>query len=204
MQYALGTATEATQPYTTSIPKATNAGTYFFLHRDKESGMFVYAEPKLQVIRDELELCGYFAIITSEKMDAKQAISLYKNRDASEKLFRADKSYLGNGALRVASEEAANNKIFIGFIALIIRCRIYTALKDKAGTMLKKPNYFTVPAAIRELEKIEMCRQLDNVYRMDHAVTKTQKEILSAFGIEASHVKYKAAYISQVLQEGTK
>ena len=166
--------------------------------------MLVYAEPKLQVIRDELELCGYFAIITSEKMNAKQAISLYKNRDASEKLFRTDKSYLGNGALRVASEEAANNKIFIGFIALIIRSRIYAALKDKAGNMLKKLNYFTVPAAIRELEKIEMCRQLDNVYRMDHAVTKTQKEILSAFGIEASHVKYKASCINSALQEGIK
>ena len=87
---------------------------YFFLHRDKESGVFVYAEPKLQIIRDELELCGYFAIITSEKMNAKQAISLYKNRDVSEKLFRADKSYLGNGVLRVASQEAADNKIFIG------------------------------------------------------------------------------------------
>ena len=177
---------------------------YFFLHRDKESGMFVYAEPKPQVIRAELELCGYFAIITSEKMNTKQAISLYRNRDVSEKLFRADKSYLGNGALRVASEEAANNKIFIGFIALIIRCRIYTALKDKAGTMVKKTNYFTVPAAVRELEKIEMCRQLDNIYRMDHAVTKTQKEILSAFGIDASHVKYKAACISSTLKEGTK
>lgn len=177
---------------------------YFFLHRDKESGVFVYAEPKLQVIRDELELCGYFAIITSEKMGAKKAIGLYKNRDVSEKLFRADKSYLGNGVLRVASEEAANNKIFIGFIALIIRCRIYTALKDKAGTMVKKPNYFTVPAAIRELEKIELCRHLDNVYRMDHAVTKTQREILSAFGIEGSQVKYKAAFISEALREGTK
>ena len=177
---------------------------YFFLHRDKESGRFVYAEPKLQVIRDELELCGYFAIITSEKMNAKQAISLYKNRDASEKLFRADKSYLGNGVLRVASQEAADNKIFIGFIALIIRCRIYTALKDKAGTMVKKPNYFTVPAAIRELEKIELCRHLDNVYRMDHAVTKTQKEILSAFGMESYHVKYKATFISEALREGTK
>ena len=174
---------------------------YFFLHRDKESGVFVYAEPKLSVIRDELELCGYFAIITSEKMNAKQAIRLYKNRDASEKLFRADKSYLGNGVLRVASQEAADNKIFIGFLALIIRCRIYTALKDKVSTMAKKPNYFTVPAAIRELEKIELCRQLDHVYRMDHAVTKTQKEILSAFGIEASRVKYQAACISDALRE---
>lgn len=84
------------------------------------------------MIRAELDLCGYFVIISSEKMDAKKAITLYKNRDASEKVFRADKSYLDNNCLRVASEKAASNKIFIGFIALIIRCKLYTALKDKA------------------------------------------------------------------------
>lgn len=53
------------------------------MHYNKETGHFVYGEPNLQVIRDELDLCGYFAIITSEKMDTKEAISLYKNRDAS-------------------------------------------------------------------------------------------------------------------------
>ena len=173
---------------------------YFHMHYNKETGHFVYGEPNLQVIRDELELCGYFAIITSEKMDAKEAISLYKNRDASEKVFRADKSYLGNHCLRVASEEAASNKIFIGFIALIIRSKMYTALKAKAKELVKKPNYLTVPAAIRELEKIEMTRQLDKVYRLDHAVTKTQKVILSAFDIDAAQVKYKANYISEVLK----
>ena len=173
---------------------------YFHLHYNKESGHFVYAEPNLPVIRDELELCGYFAIISSENMDAKKAIELYKSRDVSEKVFRADKSYLGNGALRVASEEAASNKIFIGFLALIIRCNIYKALKNKTKEMTKKPNYMTVPAAIRELEKIEMTRQLDKVYRLDHAVTKTQKTILSAFDIEAAQVKYKANYISEILK----
>ena len=140
----------------------------------------------------------------TEKMDAKQAIRLYKSRDASEKLFCADKTLLGNGALHVASQEAADNKIFIGFIALIIRCRIYTALKDRVSTMINNPNYFTVPAAIRELEKIELCRHLDNVYRMDHAVTRAQKEILSAFGIEGAQVKYKAAFLSEALREETK
>lgn len=104
----------------------------------------------------------------------------------------------------MASQEAADNKIFIGFIALIIRCRIYTALKDKASTMINKPNYFTVPVAIRELEKIELCRNLDNVYRMDHAVTKAQREILSAFGIEGAQVKYKSAFISETLREETR
>ena len=35
MQYALGTATEATEPYTTSIPTATNAGTYYVWYKVK-------------------------------------------------------------------------------------------------------------------------------------------------------------------------
>lgn len=173
---------------------------YFHMHYNKETGHFVYGEPNLQVIRDELDLCGYFAIISSEKMDAKEAIGLYKNRDESEKVFRADRSYLSNSCLRVVSEESASTKIFIGFIALIIRCKIYQILKNKAKEMVKKPNDLTVPAAIRELEKIEMSRQLDQVYRMDHAVTKTQKVILDAFGIDTMHVKYKANYISDVLK----
>ena len=173
---------------------------YFHMHYNKENGHFVYGEPNLPVIRDELELCGYFAIISSEKMDAKDAINIYKSRDVSEKVFRADKSYLGNHCLRVASEEAASNKIFIGFLALIIRCRIYTALKKKAGELAKKPNYLTVPAAIRELEKIEMTRQLDKIYRLDHAVTKTQKVILSAFGLGWDHVRRDAEHISEILK----
>ena len=179
---------------------------YFHMHYNKENGHFVYGEPKLPVIQDELELCGYFAIISSEKMDAKDAINLYKSRDVSEKVFRADKSYLGNHCLRVASEEAASNKIFIGFLALIIRCRIYTALKEKANGLAKKPNYLTVPAAIRELEKIELIRQSDWGYRMDYAVTATQKEILKAFNMTAANIRTQAAamneYLMQIEKEG--
>ena len=89
---------------------------------------------------------------------------------------------------------------YFGFLALIIRCRIYTALKEKAKELAKKPNYLTVPAAIGELEKIEMTRQLDKVYRLDHAVTKTQKVILSAFGMDWNHVKYRAENISKILK----
>ena len=85
------------------------------------------------------------------------------------------------------------------YLALIIRCRIYTALKEKAKELAKKTNYLTVPAAIRELEKIEMTRQLDKVYRLDHAVTKTQKVILSAFGMDWNYVKYRAEHISKIL-----
>ena len=173
---------------------------YFMLHYDNDGETFLFPEDKVNVISRELKLCGYFSIITSEKMTAEEAIKLYKSRDTSEKLFRSDKSYLGNKCLRVHSDESASAKIFIEFIALIVRCSIYTKLKNAVKGMGKKPNYMSVPAAIRELEKIEMVRQLDNIYRLDHAVTATQKTILNAFGIKNENVKYRAAYISEELK----
>ena len=68
--------------------------------------------------------------------------------------------------------------------------------------MPRTPNYLTVPAAIRELEKIEMARQLDGIYRFDHAITKTQKTILKAFDLTDANVKYRANEISKRLETG--
>ena len=173
---------------------------YFYLHYDRETKKFVYAEERTSAIERELDLAGYFCIITSEKMKAKDAINLYKSRDASEKLFRSDKSFLGNGSLRVYSDESVSAKIFVEFIAIIIRSRIYTGLKEAMKEMAKKPNYMTVPAALKELDKIEMIRQLDNVYRLDHAVTAHQKTILKAFDMDAGYIKYMASEISNWLK----
>jgi transposase len=173
---------------------------YFELYYDEEEKNFMFQTEKASVIESEMGLCGYFVIITSQKMTAKEAINLYKSRDASEKLFRGDKSYLGNKSIRVHSDESASAKIFIEFIALIIRSKIYTCLKDEMKNIEKKPNYMTVPAALKELEKIEMVRQLDNVYRLDHAVTATQKKILKAFGMDAAYVKYRATEIGEKIK----
>ena len=38
---------------------------------------------KSDIVETELEMCGYFCIITSAKMTAKEALELYKSRDAS-------------------------------------------------------------------------------------------------------------------------
>ena len=189
--------------------------TYFELHYDenaKKTGKkdkdtadssarkFVFFEEKMPVIELELKLCGYFVIVTSEKMTAKEALEIYKGRDASEKLFLSDKTFLGNHCLRIGADESATSKIFIEFVALIIRNRMYNYLKDEMKEMATKPNYMTVPAAIRELDKIEMSRQLDGVYRFDHAITAKQKTILGAFGLTDANVKYRAQEISKMLE----
>ena len=74
-------------------------------------------------------------------------------------------------------------------------------LKGEMKKLDKKLNYMTVPAAIKELEKIEMVRQLDNIYRLDHAVTANQKVILKAFGLDANSIKYFASELSKELKE---
>ena len=172
-----------------------------YYHEGKEDQLLQAVQEKSDVIQEEIRLCGYFCIITSKKMSAKDALEMYKSRDASEKLFRGDKSYLGNSALRVQSDEAADAKIFIEFVALVIRNRMYTRLKDAVLEDDNKANYMNVPAAIKELEKIEMIRQTDGEYRLDHAVTATQKAILKAFKMDAASVQKEASSIREKLKE---
>ena len=172
---------------------------YFQPFYDDKNEIFLFAQEKAEVIESDIDLCGYFVIVSSQKMTAKEALMLYKSRDISEKLFRGDKSYLGNKSMRVYSDESMAAKIFIEFIALIIRNKIYLDLKEEMINSEKKSNYMTVPAAIKELEKIEMLKLLDHKYRLDHAVTATQKAILKAFGMDAIYINNKVAEIRQLL-----
>lgn len=183
-----------------SVYEVPNYLQYYFEPEYSKDGYFLMAREKRDVIERELRLCGYFVIITSQKMTAGEAIDLYRSRDASEKLFRGDKSYLGNKSIRVYSDESVSAKIFIEFEALIIRNRIYTKLRDEVERLGKDPNFMTVPAAIKELEKIEIIRGLDLVYRLDHAVTATQKTILSAFDMDVKYVQDKAKRISEQIR----
>ena len=171
---------------------------YFHLHYNKK-GIFVGADERSDVIERELKLCGYFCIITSENMTASQALIQYKGRDISEKLFRDDKTFIGSRSERVQSSQSISSKIFIEFVALIVRNRIYNLLKEQMVQMESRRKYMTVPAAIRELEKIEMVRRNGGSYRLDHAVTRTQKIILSSFGLDETSIGKSAEEISKLL-----
>ena len=164
----------------------------------------MYGRELTDVINEEIKLCGYFVIITSEEMTAAEALDLYKSRDASEKLFRGDKSYLGNRSFRTHTNESTQAKIFVEFVALILRNRFHTCIRKQKLGSGKKSNYMNVPAAIRELEKIEMIRQYDGQYRLAYAVTATQKEILKAFGMTAAGIKEQAIGIGEDLLRSSK
>ena len=58
----------------------------------------------------------------------------------------------------------------------------------------------TVPAAIKELEKLEMIKTPDGSYRLNYAVTATQKAILKAFDMDAGNIKEQARRIGLELE----
>ena len=159
-----------------------NVMKYYILKRDK-SGVLVSWERNIEAINRRLSRCGYFCIITTEKMTAGEAFTLYKGRDCSEKIFSSDKSFIGGNAIRTMNDNTVQGKFFIEFLALIIRNRMHNLIKEMIYRKGKKLNYYNVPSAIAELEKIELVRAADGEYVLDHAVTKVQRELLAAFGI---------------------
>ena len=76
---------------------------------------------------------------------------------------------------------------------------MYNLLKNTLLKIEKRQNYLTVPVAIRELEKIEMVRRNNGQYRLDHAVSKRQRIILSAFGMDDDDIRSLANGISNML-----
>ena len=103
--------------------------------------------------------------------------------------------------MRSHTNEGVEGRIFTQFIALIIRNKIYTALQEENEKLEKKQNYMTVPAAIRELEKIEMTKRNGAQYILDYALTKTQKMILQSLGMSAEDAVSRVAEIARKLAE---
>lgn len=92
----------------------------FEFHFDKD-GNLLFGDVRHDVVDAMYRRCGYFCIVTSEKMTAQQAYDLYRSREASEKTFRSDKTFLGSKSMRGHSGQAMAAKTFVEFVGLPFR-----------------------------------------------------------------------------------
>ncbi len=149
---------------------------------------------KEKEIERELDHCGYFAIVTSEKMTAEEALSKYRNRDTTEKQFLVEKSFLGGDTWRVHSDESLESKQLTSFVALIIRNELFKAVAPLREKDKKK---YTVPAVIRELERMIITRTENGSYVMRYAPTATQKSILKTIGMSEDEIRRSTIEIAK-------
>ncbi|MBP5293194.1 MAG: hypothetical protein J6023_03595, partial [Clostridia bacterium] len=76
--------------------------------------------------------------------------------------------------------QSVESKTHLIFIASIIRNKLFQAMKDISGTDRKN---YTVPAVLRELEKITVIKDGNGNYRRRYGLTAKQKKILGTVGV---------------------
>lgn len=151
-----------------------------FKMRFDDNGYLIKYERRKAKIQKEIDVMGYFVIVTSKEMTATKALEIYRDRDSVEKLFRSLKSELGYNRFRVHEDVSLENKTFITFLANIVRNEIYVKTKKIRE---KNRKDYTVPGIIHEMEKVEITKNTNNQYIRKYGLTKKQKEIIKQFEI---------------------
>lgn len=152
------------------------AGRYFSFQKNKEGTYNIHR--KEDVIREQLELSGYFVILTNDSKDAEYILSVYRTKDVVEKSFENIKNDLDLERLRIHSDEAMEGRIFIGFISLIITSYIRKIMDEQ-----KIYRSYSLNELYSELKKLRLI-QFSNGKQMLTEFTSTHKEIFKAFGLE--------------------
>jgi transposase len=127
-------------------------------------------------VNDMLGTQGWLVIISNDVKSAKEAIQIYRAKDVVEKGFLRLKRDLDLGRLRVHSQERTQNKVFIGFIALILLSRIHYVMMEH-GFYRK----MTLKKLIRTMAK-QRVQTIGNE-RVLYPATKLQRDIYDAFAL---------------------
>lgn len=123
-----------------------------------------------------LGLRGWLLLLSSDVSSAKEAIQIYRAKDVVEKGFLRLKCDLDLGRLRVHSQERMQNKVFVGFLSLILLSRIHAVMSEN-GMYAR----MTMKQLLRTMAKHRV--QTINSERILYPATKTQREIYKAFGL---------------------
>ena len=163
-----------------------------FRMRYDNQGILLSCSRKDKAITEKMNGLGYFVILTSKKMEAAEALDIYRDRDSIEKMFRMLKSGMEFDHAGVQSRESLESKVFLTFIAAIVRNEIFQRSKE---LRLEDRKSYTVPALMKTLDMMEATKNLrTRRYVKRHASTKKQKKILAAF-------KLKDSELGQLLDE---
>ena len=157
------------------VSKLKRYSKYFILTKHNEDSGFDFVVDTDEV--DQLRCCkGFFLLFTTD-MTAKPDDSLYyyRAKDADEKLFDQIKIDMGGGRIRTHNDRTTDGKVFVTFIALVIRAYMLGKLDSYIAA-----NSSSLKKVINKLENITIVCS-NGSCRFTKALTKQQKEILASF-----------------------
>jgi transposase len=149
---------------------------YLSIRKSKKEVLGYSVNIKHQVLEEELRYKGSLVLISNHVDNVQTALEIYRAKDVVEKGFLKLKNCLDLGRLRVHSDHRMQNKLFVGFIALIIMAHVHNVMSS--NNMYEK---FSMKKLIKSLERLRV--QYINGERILFPLTKEHKFIFKAFGI---------------------
>jgi transposase len=149
---------------------------YFILTKHSNDSGFEFSvdDKKVEQLRSKK---GFFLIFTTDqKSSPDQLLSLYRAKDADEKIFKQIKIDMDGNRTHTHNEATADGKTFVGFIA----CAIRSCILEKTLKYLKD-NSTSLKKVFNQHSDITIMSG-ESEYRLTKALTKKQKQILSIFG----------------------
>jgi hypothetical protein len=133
-------------------------------------------EVREDVVEGACRNAGWLVIVSNEVGLAVEALRIYRAKDVVEKGFMCLKNSLDVGRLRVHGDDAVQNKVFIGFVALILLSYVHNVML--ASGLYRK---WTLKQLLRVLAKHRVVEFKDS--KIFYPVTKDQRLIYQAFDI---------------------
>ena len=155
---------------------------------EEESDISLHYERDYSKIDELLQQAGYFVFLTTDSdCTPAELIQTYRGRDGIEKAFDNLKNELDFKRLRTHLSNTTDGKVFVAFIALIIRSYLQSQIKQH-----HKAKKLTLQKVLLELTKIKLVTLNDGTNTL-MPLTKAQKTILEALDIsvEALHISPK-------------
>jgi hypothetical protein len=130
-----------------------------------------------QVLEKELAHAGWLVLVTNRIKDGEKALECYRAKDVVEKGFMKLKNAIDLNRIRVHSQESMQNKMFIGFIALILLSHINKVMVQK-----KMYRDMSMKDVLLTLKKLRVQRIAGESILFP--VTLEQRSIYNAFSIK--------------------
>ncbi|MDR2460325.1 MAG: IS1634 family transposase [Deltaproteobacteria bacterium] len=150
---------------------------YLLIKKSSNSKSVISTKIKYDIIEKELSTTGWMVAISNFIKAPKEALQIYRNKDVVEKAFGKMKNFIDLGRLRVQSDTAMQNKMFISFISLILISCINNVMIE---------NNFYIKWTMKELFKI--LQSCEAIYirgqKILQPLTSSHKEIFLAFGFD--------------------
>ena len=148
---------------------------YFHVKKTPKRGIQVSINER--AVAQAKRYLGFFVLLTNETMNAKTALSLYRNKDVAEKAFGNLKERLNMRRMLVSSEQSLEGKLFVQFIALIYLTCIKKRMQDSG--LFKQ---YTLQGVLDQLDLIE-CFEMPGSTLQAGEILEKQKGIYQSLGV---------------------